>query len=323
VVGADRSGLIQQFYVESILICSIAFGLAYIFIELLLQPFYDLLGVQIDSSFLSNPFFSFIIFSLFMFSAFVSGSYPALLLSKFIPIEVIKGKFTSGQGGSSVRKGITIFQFTVYVILIVCVIVTQKQLNYMKYKDLGLVKDQVLSVSLDASMAKNYLNLKNGIKQMTGVKAVTSVTSPLFKRSSAWFTNSLKSKKEVVLCFINTDNNFFETVDLKWTVSPTNASDLSKKAFVNELAAKQLELEKNPVGQSINFGNGKRKIAGILKNFNFDALQSEIKPLMISVYDENSTDWAVAGGLTLHIRLDPKTNITEKVSTIKYLTEKY
>jgi len=123
VVGAGRIGLIQQFYIESILVCSIAFGLAFVFIELLLQPFYDLLGVQIDSSFRSNPIFLIVIFSLFIFSAFVSGSYPALLLSRFIPIEVIKGKFTSGQGGSSVRKGIIVFQFTVSVILIICVII--------------------------------------------------------------------------------------------------------------------------------------------------------------------------------------------------------
>ena len=323
VVGAGRNGLIQQFYIESILVCSIAFGLAFIFIELLLQPFYDLLGVQIDSSFLSNPLFLIIIFSLFLFSAFISGSYPALLLSRFIPIEVIKGKFTSGQGGSSVRRGITVFQFSVSVILIICVIITQKQLNYMKDKDLGFVKDQVLTVSLDASMAKNYLNLKNDIKQIVGVKAITSVTSPLFKGFSAWFTNSIKSKKEVMLCFINTDNNFFKTVEIKWAIPPTNTGNLNKKAFVNEMAAKQLELGKNPVGQFVNLGSSKREIGGVLKNFNFDELQSEIKPLMISVYDENSTDWAVEGGLTLYIRLDPKTNITEKVSTIKYLTEKY
>jgi putative ABC transport system permease protein len=323
VIGADRNGLIQQFYIESILVCSISFGLAFIFIELLLQPFYDLLEVQIDSSFLRNPLFLIVIFSLFIFSAFVSGSYPALLLSKFIPIEVIKGKFTSGQGGSSVRKGITIFQFSVSVILIVCVIITQKQLNYMKNKDLGFTKDQVLAVSLDGSMAKNYLNLKNDIKQMVGVKAITSVTSPLFKGFSAWFTNSLKSKKEVMLCFINTDSNFFKTVELKWAIPPTNSINLSKKVFVNELAVKKLELGKNPIGQFINLGNGKREIGGVLKNFNFDELQSEIKPLMVSVYDENSTDWAVSGGLTLYVRLDPKTNITEKISTIKYLTEKY
>jgi len=201
--------------------------------------------------------------------------------------------------------------------------ITQKQLNYMKDKDLGFTKDQVLTVSLDASMAKNYLNLKNDIKQIVGVKAITSVTSPLFKGYNAWFTNSLKSRKEVMLCFINTDNNFFKTVELKWTIPPTNAINLSKKVFVNELAVKKLELGKNPVGQFIDLVNGKREIGGVLKNFNFDELQSEIKPLMISVYDENSTDWAVAGGLTLYIRLDPKTNITEKVSTIKYLTEKY
>jgi putative ABC transport system permease protein len=324
VVGAGRSGLIQQFYIESILICSLAFGLAFLMIELLLQPFYDLLGVQIDASFLSNPLFLLVIAGLFLCSAFVAGSYPALLLSRFIPIEVIKGKFTSGQGGASVRKGITVFQFTVSVVLIVCAIVSQKQLNYMKNKDLGFTKDQVLVVSIDNSMAKTYLNLKNDIKQMTGVKAVTSVMNPLFKGCNAWFTNSMKSKKEVMLFYIGTDNTFFKTVDLQWAIPPTNLANFKNKVFVNEEAAKQLELGKNPIGQFMNLANAKREVAGVLKNFNFDQLQSEVGPLMINVYGENSTDWAIAGGETsLYIRLESNAAITEKVSTIKYLYEKY
>jgi putative ABC transport system permease protein len=324
VVGAGRNGLIQQFYIESILVCSISFGLAFIFIELLLQPFYDLLGVQIDSSFLSNPLFLIVVFGLFLLSAFVSGSYPALLLSRFIPIEVIKGKFTSGQGGSSIRKGITIFQFTVSIILIVCVIITQKQLNYMKDKDLGFTKDQVLALRLDESMAKNFINLKHEISQISGVKAITSVTSPLFKGTGAWFTKSFKSKEEIMLRYIRTDDLFFKTVDLKWKTPPTNSSNLDKKIYINELAAKQLELGENPVGKFIDLGNGKSEVGGILKDFHFEQVQSKIEPLMISVFSEKSVDWESGGGeVTLYVRLDPKANITEKVSTIKYLYEKY
>jgi putative ABC transport system permease protein len=127
-----------------------------------------------------------------------------------------------------------------------------------------------------------------------------------------------------MLCFINTDNNFFKTVDLKWKISPNNPSNFDKKIYINELAAKQLELGKNPVGQFIDLGNGKREVGGILKDFNFEQVQSKIQPLMVSVFGENSTDWVSGGGeVTLYVRLDPKVAITEKVSTIKYLYEKY
>ena len=326
VVGADRNGLVKQFYIESILVCSISFGLAFIFIELLLQPFYNLLEVQIDSSFLTNPLFLLAVVGLFIFSAFVSGSYPALLLSKFIPIEVIKGKFTSGQGGSSVRKGITIFQFTVSVILIVCVIVTQRQINYMKNKDLGFTKDQVLAIDVDSSIAKNYISLKNDIRQLTGVKAITSVTTPFFKGYNAWFVKSQKSKKDVMLYSMVADENFFKTVDLQWIKTPINMKNLTKKLFINEEAVKQLELSKNKdvIGQSVTLWENKYEIGGVLKDFNFAGLKEKIGPLNISIYKEGSTDWIMPSGYpTIYVRLDPKSEISEKVSTIKYLYEKY
>ncbi len=326
VVGADRNGLVKQFYVESILVCSIAFGLAFILIELALQPFYDLLEVQIDSSFLTNPLFLFAVIGLFIFSAFISGSYPALLLSRFIPIEVIKGKFTSGQGGSAVRKWITVFQFTVSVVLIICVIITQKQINYMKNKDLGFTKDQVLAIDIDSSMAKNYLSLKNDIRQLTGVKAITSVTTPFFKGYNAWFVKSQKSKKDVMLYSMVADENFFKTVDLRWIKTPIDMKNLTKKLFINEEAVKQLELSKNKdiIGQSVAIWQDKYEIGGVLKDFNFAGLKEKIGPLNISIYKEGSTAWIMPSGYpTIYVRLDPKSEISEKVSTIKYLYEKY
>ncbi len=324
VVGAGRSGIIRQFYVESFVFCLISFALAFLFIELFLQPFYDLLGVQIDSSFLSNPIFLVTVVALFLLSVFLSGSYPALLLSKFVPIEVIKGKFTSGQGGSTIRKGITVFQFTVSVVLIISVIISQKQLNYMKNKDLGFTKEQVLVVNIDSSMAKNFQVLKNEIKRISGVKAITSTTTPLLASYGAWFTKSLKSKKDVMLSSLKTDENFFKTIDLKLVIPPTNMKNLENKIFVNELAAKQLELGKDPIGKFISLGDGKSEVIGVLKDFNYSSTQYAIQPLMIEVYREGSINWAERGGSTsLYVRFDKNTDIKEKVSTVKYLFEKY
>ncbi len=326
VVGADRNGLIKQFYMESALFCLVSFGLAIVFIELLIQPFYELLEVQIDSSFLTNPLFLFSLISLFIFSAFMSGSYPALLLSRFIPIDVIKGKLTSGQDGASIRKWITVFQFTVSVVLIICVIITQKQINYMKNKDLGFAKDQVLAIEIDSSLANNYLNLKNDIRQMTGVKAITSVTTPFFRGYNAWFVKSQKSKKDVMLYSMVADENFFKTVDLKWVNTPIDMNNLDKKLFLNQEAIKQLELAKNSktIGQYVDIFQDKYEIGGVLKDFNFAGLKEKIGPLSISIYKEGSTAWIKPSGYpTIYVRLDPKAEIAEKISTIKYLYEKY
>ncbi len=324
VAGAGRGGLIQQFYIESIFICSLAFALAFLLLELVRQPFYDLMGIQIDDSFLVNPLFIGIVLATFVSSAFLAGSYPALLLSKFAPIEVIKGKFTSGQGGARVRKGFMIFQFTVSVVLIVCSLVIQKQVSYMKNKDIGFVKDQVLAVPMDASLANNYLSLKSEIKQMSGVKAITSVTVPLFKGFNAWFMKSLKSKKDVMLAFMNTDEAFFKTISLRWAIAPANTANMASKIYVNELAVQQMELGKDPVGKFIDLGIRKVEVGGVLKNFHFTNVQQKIDPMMIMVYGNDSKDWAMANGNpTLYIRFEPNVLLQEKLANTKYIFEKY
>ena len=324
VIGGDRKGLIYQFYVESVLICSLAFGSALILIKLLLNAFYDLSGVEIDASFVTSSTFLMAIGGLFLLCTFTAGSYPALLLSRFAPIETLKGRYTSGQGGASLRKGITVFQFTVSSLLIIAVVVTQKQLNYLKNKDLGFNQAQILAVPVDASMAKNFLNLKNDMRQMTGVKSLTSSVTPLYKGVNAWFTQSLKSKKEVTLLGMTTDENFFKTIDLQWITPPINYDNLDKKLFLNEMAVKQLELTGNPVGQFVDLGDSKREVGGVLKDFHFTGLREAIRPLGIGAYPENSTAWADAvGASTIYIRFEPKAVLAEKISTVKSLYEKY
>ncbi len=326
VVGGNRTGLIKQFYIESILVCSLAFVLAFVLIQLMLQPFYDLAGVQIDASFIKTPMAILAILSLFLGCIFMAGSYPAFLLSRFKPIEVIKGKYTSGQGGARLRKGITIFQYTVSSILIICVIVSQRQINYMKTKDLGFKTSQVLAVPVDSSMAKDFVNLKNDLRQMTGVEAISSAVIPLFKSYNAWFVNSLKSKKQVMLIAMSVDNNFFKTVDLQWKITPNLNNGLDKKIFINELAVKQLEVVGNPVGQLISLGDGKLELGGILKDFHFTGLKEKIQPLMITAYDENSTAWASLGGnrtATIYLRFESTAILEDKVAVVNAFYDKY
>ncbi len=325
VVGVGRLGLIQQFYTESVLICSLSFALAFVLVKLLIQSFYDFLGVQIDASFLSNPTTLAVIGSLFLISAFIAGSYPALVLSKFIPIEVLKGKFTSGQGGSRIRKGITVFQFMVSVGLIICVIVTQKQLNYLKNKDLGFSQSQVLAVPTEGSMNKNFLNFKNDVRQLVGVQSITSATTPFYKGCNAFFTKSLKSKQDLTLYSMTADQDFFKTVGLQWASVPTNENNLARKLIINETAAQKLELETNSVGQVIDFFDSKMEVGGILKDFHFTGLKEQIQPLMISVYPETLINFeAEAGGNpTLYVRFEASSDITKNVATVKKIYDQY
>jgi putative ABC transport system permease protein len=208
--------------------------------------------------------------------------------------------------------------------LIICVIVTQKQLNYLKTKDLGFSQSQVLAVPTEGSMTKNFLSFKNDIRQLTGVKSITSATTPFYKGYNAWFTESNKSKKEVMLFSMTADENFFKTVGLQWTNAPINMKNLDKKVFINESAAKQLEFEQNLAGQFIDLGKNKTEVGGILKDFHFTGLKEQIQPLAIGIYPESQIDFEKEGrNPTLYVRFEANSDITNSVAKVKSFYEKY
>lgn len=320
VVGAERLGLVKQFYIEAFVYCFFSFVLAFLLLELLRQPFYDILGLQVDTVFMKSPLFMGIIATIFTLSVLLSGSYTSLFLSKFSPIEVLKGKFSSQQNGAVIRKGFLIFQFSVSVVLIICTIVVQKQLDFMRNMDLGLTKDQVLVIPIEESPASKIVTLKNDFKQIAGVKNVSHVSTPLYKGVNSWFTKSLISKKEVTLFSIDSDENFFKTVDLKWKNPPIDNKNLDSKIYLNEIAAEQLELDKNPVGKSIFLGSRPSIVGGIMKDFHFTGVKSKIEPLMISISAPKATETLYG---SIYLRLDSKVDVQAKVAQVQQLYEKY
>lgn len=321
VVGAERLGLVKQFYIEAFVYCFFSFVLAFLMLELLRQPFYDILGLQVDTVFMQSPIFIGIITSIFFLSILLSGSYTSLFLSKFNPIEVLKGKFSSQQNGAVIRKGFLIFQFSVSVVLIICTMVVQKQLDFMRNMDLGLTKDQVLVIPIEESPASKIATLKNDLKQIAGIKNVSHVSTPLYKGVNSWFTKSLVSKKEVTLFSIDSDENFFKTVDLKWKNPPIDSKNLDSKIYLNEIAAEQLELGKNPVGKSVFlFGSKPSIVGGIMKDFHFTGVKSKIEPLMISISAPKATETLYG---SIYLRLDSKVDVQAKVAQVQQFYEKY
>jgi putative ABC transport system permease protein len=145
---------------------------------------------------------------------------------------------------------------------------------------------------------------------------------PLYRGYNAWFTKSFKSKKEVMLAFINTDADFFNTIELKWLKAPKDKIR-NGQMYINEEAAKQLEMEKNFIGKSIDLGNTKSEVSGVLKDFHFSNVQEKIQPLMISVYSTDAKDWMQGGYPTLYIRFEDKVDLQEKVANVKYIFGKF
>jgi putative ABC transport system permease protein len=321
VVGAGRGSLVRQFYIESILLCSMAFLLAFGLVQLLRQPFYDLLDLRIDSSFLFSTSFLGYVLGLLVVSALIAGSYPALVLSGFAPLAVLKGRFMGGQGSAGVRRFIMVVQFTVSIVLIVCSLVVKQQLSYMQTKKLGLYKDQILSIPLSSSVATTYFPLRNEIRDQVGVKQVAVTNVGLFKGYNMFFLSNFSTQQEVPLVTYTVDQNFIEMLGLNWQTPPGAGSWKNQNYMVlNEAAIKDLGMRGDPVGQEVVKGS---RVAGVLKNFHFSSIQDKIKAMGLFVVNDTTNLVRTLGGAELYVQLDPQANIQEKVATLGRIFKKY
>ena len=321
VAGAGKSSLVKQFYTESILVCCLAFLLSFVLTELMRQPFYDLLNLKIDASFLiSLPFLGTLAVVLLL-CAFISGSYPALVLSGFAPTEVLKGRFTSQQRGSSLRKFFMVFQFSVSIALIVCSFIVQKQLSFMQNKKLGFNKDQILGITVSGSIGKNYFSLKNEIESLTGVEEVAISNTGLFKGYNMFFEKNADTQKDISVVYSEVDPNFIKTFGLAWKTKPEGVSWKNGEAvLLNEVAVKELGLKGNPIGQKVF----NRKIAGILKDFHFTNVQEEVKATgLFIISDTTNLLAAPQSSAVLFAKMDAKSNVRDKIESIENIHKKY
>ncbi|MCE6992429.1 ABC transporter permease [Dyadobacter sp. CY323] len=321
VVGSGRKGLMQQFYTESVLVCLISFALAFIFVKILQQPFYNLLDLRIDTAFLISPSFIGLLASLLAITALLAGSYPALILSRFSPLEVLKGRFSGSRGGATLRKGFLVFQFTVSIALIVCSLVVRNQVSFMQNKKLGLYKDQVLAIPITQSLQKHYFPLRDEIRDQAGVISVSATNSGLFKGYNLWFVKHFTTKADVGLVSMVTDKNFVNTLDLKFKIAPI-AGNYKNRNYVllNEMAIEELGIKGDPIGQKVN----NSEIAGIVRDFEYDSPRHEKRGLGLFVMGD-TTNLFNAGGArgVIYARLDTKANIQEKVEAIGKIFKKY
>lgn len=320
VMGASRAELAVQFYGESVLTCLLAFGLALGLGQVLRPVFYNLLGLRIDARFLYSPVALLTLFGLFVICALLAGSYPALLLSRFSPVAVLKGKWGIAAGGAGVRQAFTVFQFAVSVGLIIGSLVVQQQLNFVRNRKLGFHKEQVLVVSLDAAVGRRTGALKNSIRRQTGVQQVAAASSALFEGYSMFFTQTPRTNEDLMLSFMQVDENFLNTLELAWKIPPANMDRVfaGNNIIINEAAVKKLKISDQPIGHTLKLGTPS-EIVGVLKDFNYTPLHKEVDPLFLSVVKDTVS---MAGG-NLFIRLDPKANLPQKTAAIGKIFRHY
>ena len=324
VVGAGRSQIIKQFYLESIFYSIFAFIIAMLISDIMLKTFNNLAGKEISLSSMGFTVIFGLIF-LTIFTGIVAGSYPALYLSSFLPAKVLKSDSEISGGAALFRKILVVTQFSLSVILIIGTIVISSQLDYIKNKDLGFNRENVVGFRINKSVLANIEAIKHELKKNSGIISVTAAsTNPTYvKNSTSSISWQGKNSQDMILMhYMSCDKDFINTFNMKMAAgrffSPEYSSDTTS-IVINEEAAKITGIDK-PVGKYLDVWGNNFKIIGIVKNFNFKPLETKIEPLIL-LNDKSFISSVKNSGSSIYLRLKPG-DLQSKISFAKDVYKK-
>jgi predicted permease len=295
VVGAFRKNLIIQFIGESLLLVVIAIAVSLIFVALLLPIFNHIASKEIQAMALLQGKFILGLLITLVITGLVAGSYPALYLSGFQPVKVLKGSLTSGHR-QWLRRILVILQFSLSIILIIGTLVIYRQLNFMRSKDLGFDQEHVISINMMGEIQKSYESLKQELIRLPEVLSVSASSHrPTNIGSNAggieW--DGKDPNMDIVVGTSSVDYDYIETMSIEILQGrsfsrdfPNDVSNDNLNVFmINETLAKIIG--KDPViNEKIKFVGIEGTIVGVMKDFHFRSVHNEIEPLALFGYPE-------------------------------------
>jgi putative ABC transport system permease protein len=294
VLGSLRKNLIQQFITESVLMSFIGLVISIILALLLLPYFNELAGKNLQFLSLFQPLMLVFFVLLMLVVGILAGSYPAFYLSAFQPIKVLKGKLSGGFKGSVLRNALVVFQFTISVVLIVGTIVIYNQLSFIRNRDIGFNRSQVLVLHGTDVLNEKAESFKN---ELMGISGVTNATISGFLpvngfrgKNTLFPSSSLDPKTGISLEQWSVDENYIPTLDIKVLEGRNYSKQFptdSNAIIINEAAAKFLgakDLLNRKLYRIDDVSSKKMSelhIIGVIKNFNFSSLRDEVSPLAL------------------------------------------
>ena len=296
VAGAEKNMLIWQFLTESFLTTLLALILAVVLVELFLPGFNKLSGKNLQMLSLGPLRITLGLLLIGVFVGFASGSYPAFFLSAFKPVDVLKSGAMRGIRGSILRRVLVTFQFVITIVLFICTMVVNRQMKYLQDKDLGFEKenlvviDRIYALEEKIGAFRQELLKNPAIEQVTVSSAVPGglIGDNAFLPEGA-ATNETHAINTIMADWFFDDTYELEMVEGRWfdMKNPTDSFAL----IISESAAKALSFD-DPLNERIYTQLGEETnlphpIIGVVKDFHFQSLHQEIRPLIIQFNREN------------------------------------
>ncbi len=296
-VGALRFSLIMQFIGEATLLAFLAVIISLVLVKLLLPGFNLLTAKQMELP-LSSPSFWMSITVLFLITGFVAGSYPALFLSSLKPVKVLKGSLKFSSHALWLRKGLVIFQFVLSIVLIICTIIIAQQVNYVRTKNLGFNKENLIYVPFQGELANKYAVFKQEISGMPGIKDVSrsdQMPTDIWVHAYDLDWAGKNPGTKTVVIHARVGYGFLKMLNVPMVQGRDFSKDFptdSSGYIINETALKLIGY-KNPIGQPLSIFQRKGSIIGVVKDFHYRSLRDPIEPLIIFLGENINWGYAI------------------------------
>jgi len=289
VIGAVPRQLFRQFMSESFLTVVIAAAFGVLLTLLVLPYFNELTGKSLSMNLLDTRII--LIFLLLIFStAILAGSYPAIFISEFKPVQVLKGQLRSGRRAAFFRKTLVTVQFSLSIILIVSTIVVYRQMQFMQNRDIGFERDNLFYSWMTGDMAKNYKTIRDRLLTESSIEDVTMSSQLPIDIGNSTMGLDWEGKdpdKDILFTNMDVDFEFIQTMKMEMADGrPFDRSIITDTVgyIVNETGAEKFGFADGVVaGKDLTMWERKGKIVGVVKDFNFGSLHNAIDPLIMRV----------------------------------------
>lgn len=290
-IGANKSQLRAQFILESTLSAFISLGVAFVLCWLFIPVFNQIIAADLSISSLLQLNSLIFLFGTTLIIGFLSGLYPAFYLTKFDPARILKGGLYSGRGNSIFRKNMVVFQFVISTILIIGMITVYKQMSYIQNRSLGFDKENLVVIPARSQQtSQNYSAFRTELLQNSQIVSVTASSDlpgdPLYGNSSVF--NRQVSDEPINLINLSSGYDYADTLKMGILAgrefSREFSTDTDGSLLLNEAAVKRIGwTPEEAIGKELDRGDQNRiyRVIGVVKDFNYKSLRSEVEPAVI------------------------------------------
>ena len=290
VMGAQKKNLVFQFLGESLLIAIISGAISFFVVWAVIPVFNDLASTHLKPGELFAPYNMAAALLVTLLAGSLAGLYPSFVMASFQPAKVLKGLHKTVNKRIDLRKALVVGQFTVSLVLLIGTLVISEQLDFMRNKDMGFDKEEVVIVpAIGAGMPPRYATFKERLLRESGIVSVTNLSHDLGQKNLPYFPMIVEGvEDEQMLPTMSVGYDFLETFGLKMKegrfFDMTHPSDSTLAVVINEATARAFGW-KDPIGRKVTFGEGGNPnitVIGVIEDFNFDPLRNKVSPVVIS-----------------------------------------